>query len=123
MNGGQALESEYRYRGKDERCLANRYKPTARVENNHTYKSKDTEAIKKIVAVGPAATAIYCGKPLMHYQSGILNASQSECMEGVDETDHYITFVGFGENYWIVKNSWGENWGEKGFARIAFGSS
>lgn len=26
------------------------------------------------------------------------------------------------ENYILIKNSWGENWGEKGFAKIGFGN-
>jgi C1A family cysteine protease len=39
--------------------------------------------------------------------------------------NHALTIVGWGlennTNYWIVKNSWSEEWGENGFARIKFG--
>ena len=38
---------------------------------------------------------------------------------------HAVKIVGWGQEegteFWIVQNSWSENWGEKGFFRIAFG--
>lgn len=53
---------------------------------------------------------------LQFYESGILN--NTDCSEG---TNHAILAVGYGtENnvdHWIFKNSWGIEWGEKGYFR------
>ena len=36
------------------------------------------------------------------------------------QVDHSVIIVGYAEDYFIVKNSWSEFWGEQGYARIAF---
>ncbi|KAL0853668.1 hypothetical protein Bca101_058820 [Brassica carinata] len=53
-----------------------------------------------------------------HYKEGVFDAR--DC--GI-EVNHAVALVGYGVTedgimYWLVKNSWGENWGEKGYMRI-----
>ncbi len=44
-----------------------------------------------------------------------------------ERNNHAVTVVGYGQddktglNYWLVKNSWGPHWGEKGYIRILRG--
>ena len=43
-----------------------------------------------------------------------------------DNVNHAVTVVGYethetGEEFWIVKNSWGPEWGENGFFKIIKG--
>jgi len=75
---------------------------------------------KEIFARGPISCGIDAG-PILDYQGGIA----SEPGQGVD---HVISVVGWGldpisnSNYWIVRNSWGEYWGEMGYVRVKFGA-
>ena len=66
---------------------------------------------------------ISCGvdaNPLLNYESGIIKTQG----EGVD---HVVSVVGWGTDpqdgmFWIVRNSWGEYWGEMGYFRVAKGA-
>jgi hypothetical protein len=52
--------------------------------------------------------------------------SREACKSGTKKVDHSVTVVGFGNHpskgpYWKIKNSWGTNWGDKGYVYIARG--
>jgi hypothetical protein len=59
-------------------------------------------------------------RKFMFYSGGIIDSS--DCDENLS---HAVIGVGYGtdektgKDYFIIKNSWGKNWGEGGFARIA----
>ena len=59
---------------------------------------------------------IYVPDSLFNYQTGVWWPSDADCKAAQDS--HAITIVGFGtENgvpYWLIKNSWGANWGGLG---------
>merc|ERR1712025_731345 len=59
---------------------------------------------------------------LKSYKKGI--ATPKKCTS--DALDHGVTLVGYGEEngnkYWTIKNSWGTNFGESGYFRLARGS-
>jgi len=73
---------------------------------------------KEILARGPIACGIDA-EPILTYTEGIADGAGS----GID---HVVSVVGWGEEdgtgYWIVRNSWGEYWGEFGYVRVAFGA-
>ncbi|XP_063002301.1 cathepsin W [Elgaria multicarinata webbii] len=90
---------------------------------------RDEEEIANVVASHGPVTAIIYWNPLQHYQNGIVKIK--EC-DGTAWPDHAVLIVGYGEenphrpgakNYWIIQNSWGTNWGEKGYFRLHRGSN
>jgi len=65
------------------------------------------------------AVAVPLGRVWQGYTGGIMSASQCPA----SSPNHGVGLVGFNkaEGYWIVKNSWGTGFGEKGYIRLAFG--
>ena len=57
------------------------------------------------------------------YSDGIYDSDL--CCERCRRTNHAVLVVGYGtENgidYWLVKNSWGPNWGNNGYFKIKRG--
>jgi len=52
----------------------------------------------------------------MSYSSGILEDITNEV------TNHAVILVGYTPKYWIIKNSWGDRAGMKGFYHIKMGN-
>lgn len=66
-------------------------------------------------AYGPVAAGID-SSTLDDYQSGIFKASMCS-----NDIDHAITIVGYTDRAWIIKNSWGQNWGHDGYLYLEKG--
>lgn len=69
---------------------------------------------------GPISCGIDAG-PITKYTGGIVTGPLNS------GTDHVVSIVGWGtdqksgKKYWIVRNSWGQYWGEGGFVRVEMG--
>jgi len=83
------------------------------------------EMIIQLLQAGPVGVSVNTQGKWFAYSSGIMKPGGDECPT-VDNryTDHAVTLVGYdtsasGENYWIIRNSWGAKWGINGFAYLA----
>jgi cathepsin L len=81
---------------------------------------KNKSAFKASIATGPTSIAIEADQmAFQFYNGGILDSGCG------DQLDHGVLAVGFGsdaytgEQYAIVKNSWGATWGDKGCLKIS----
>jgi cathepsin X len=81
----------------------------------------NTDAMKaEIYKRGPITCGIDATSGLDAYNGGIYSELKSD-----PDINHDVSIVGWGtdgsQEYWSVRNSWGEPWGEEGFFRIVLG--
>lgn len=122
-NHGIDTEAAYPYRAEDEKC---QYKPKNSGATDRGFvdiDSGDENKLKAAVAtVGPIAVAIDAShQSFQLYSEGVYD--EPECSS--EDLDHGVLVVGYGtdeasgQDYWLVKNSWGESWGDKGYIKMA----
>lgn len=114
-------EDDYPYAGVDQKCAYDASKGTVIVSGYTDVIANSTSQLVAAVSKNPVSVAIEADTNVFQlYNSGII--SDVTCGTNLD---HGVLVVGYGtengQDYWILKNSWGENWGEKGFFRIARG--
>ena len=72
--------------------------------------------MKAALERGPQTVAVQANGTFMKYKKGIMNNCRGTRL------DHAIAAVGYGteggKDYWIVRNSWGTSWGERGYIRM-----
>jgi len=119
--GGLETEKDYPYVPEDDPCTFNASKVAVKIKG---YKDVigGEQALKAAVAkVGPISVAIDAsGYDFQLYKEGVYYNPQ--CSQSM--LDHAVLAVGYGTtvngtDYWIVKNSWGKDWGMKGYIYMA----
>ncbi|RVW93229.1 Cysteine protease RD19A [Vitis vinifera] len=125
--GGLMKEEDYPYTGTDRgSCKFDKTKIAASVSNFSVISLDEDQIAANLVKNGPLAVAINAVF-MQTYVGGV--SCPYICSKRLD---HGVLLVGYGsagyapirmkdKPYWIIKNSWGENWGENGFYKICRG--
>lgn len=86
--------------------------------------------MKALVAQQPVAIAMFATTILSRYKNGVATEEFLRCSSPLREVNHGVTLVGYGRvapgdrvrglchEYWVIRNSWGADWGEEGFFRL-----
>merc|ERR1712130_65801 len=103
------------------------------------YGGSNAIKMQKELQNGPIVVAFQAPSQLFYYSGGVFECGEmkEEIQLGEEEvhvnnweqTNHAVTCVGYGSEkhngktieYWIMKNTWGSDWGEDGYFRIRRG--
>jgi cathepsin L len=114
---GIALESELPYKARDQECSS--YKAAVKCTGFVKNPVNDAAAFETALAKMPQAITVAAGSWQL-YGGGIFSGCSKKGLFGGDNTlDHGVQAVGYTQDYWIVRNSWGESWGEQGYIRVS----
>ncbi|XP_068619318.1 uncharacterized protein [Battus philenor] len=123
--GGLETEGDYPYEGRDDKCSFNKTMSKVTISGAVNITSNETAMAKWLVANGPISIGINANA-MQFYMGGVSHPWRMLC--NPSNLDHGVLIVGYGEAdyplfnkrlpYWIVKNSWGPSWGERGYYRV-----
>lgn len=119
---GAVLDSDFPYVARDVPCkdrLTHRYHLSswAYLPSRNDSTPPTVDAIKQaIYQYGPVAVGVGASDAMMSYSSGIFNNCDGT------KPNHAVVLVGWDDDgqYWILKNSWGQGFGEAGHMKIKY---
>jgi len=119
-NKGIDSESSYPYEAKDDKCRFNSANVVGTLSAYSNVASGDENALATAGVNGPVSVAIDAShNSFQLYTSGVYY--EPACSSSA--LDHGVLMVGAGSasqgDYWIVKNSWGADWGLQGYIWMA----
>lgn len=118
---GLTTEQDYPYKGSDGTCEGNQVKDQRVRISGYEKVPRQEDKLLAAVANQPVSVAIDASSyEFQLYSHGVFTG---QCGTSLN---HGVTVVGYGEEnrqkYWLVKNSWGTDWGDSGYIKMVRGS-
>ena len=120
-NGGIDTEESYPYQAHNEKCRFRAANIGATVRTYVDVHRRDEQALTQAIqTIGPISVAIDASKKTFHYYK---RGVYYDPLCSSTKLDHGMLAVGYGtldgQDYYIVKNSWGPNWGDMGYVMMS----
>ncbi|KAL4440904.1 hypothetical protein ABPG74_009317 [Tetrahymena malaccensis] len=112
ISTGVTFTSRYPYTGTYGTCQ-DKYVGQLFKINSFQNLYQDSNSIKKALVTNGAISVAVDAKNWQHYKSGIFQ----DYVNG--QMNKAATIIGYGPNYWLLRNTWGTSWGENGHIRVA----
>ncbi|XP_053205499.1 procathepsin L-like [Panonychus citri] len=125
-NGGVDTESSYPYEGDTiGECRFNSSTVGAAIQSYRSILPKAEDDLLDAATNHVVSAAIQVTQGFQLYSGGIFD--DPTCSNNEEDLNHAIAIIGFGssggQDWWLIKNSWGPTWGENGYGRIARGKN
>ena len=128
-DSGAVQEHNFPYTARDDPCNCP-YQHDYFIERcayvGEKYSVPSVDSIKQaIFNYGPITVGVCAGGYFKIYTGGVYNF-ESICWPG--EVNHAVVLLGWDDNQgedgvWLLRNSWGDDWGEAGYMKIEYGCS
>jgi len=120
--GGIANGEDYKYTATNEDCRYKDYKPVVKVTDWHDLDvggNADAALKSYLSSTGPVSVCLDASS-FDGYKGGVITTCTTH-------TNHCVQYVGYGTEgsteYFKVRNSWADWWGENGFVRLRIGAN
>jgi len=124
--GGLDDEKDYPYTAQDGTCAFKSSAVVAKISGYKYATDGDEGTMKDNLASWAPLSICVDARYWQDYQSGIM--SEWQC-DWIVQLDHCVQAVGYDTSstaptpFWIVRNSWGTDWGEDGYIRLEYGTN
>jgi len=119
---GLMTETDYPYKGSAGTCRYDASKATYRTTSFVAIEKKEEAMVAALNELGPLSVGVDAS--LWSFYGGGIYGHIMPCGS---KLNHGVAIVGYGthnkEDYWIIRNSWGTGWGEKGYMRLIRGKN
>lgn len=121
VKNGVATEKSYPYQAVDQKCKSSESINVGKIISwaniGQPNKKPSVKELKQaILQYGPIAVDVAASSSWDYYKGGV----KKNC--GAKSINHMVNIVGWdGKGNWIMRNSWGEKWGDAGYALMPYG--